>query len=136
ALIAEYQRSPQIGPLGDFAGERAEDATSASYTELPASYKPAPRRKPGHGRPGTGPGPGPAPGSRPGAKGGRQGSGWRRWLRAHMAWAGGAPAPKTVCGSSGHAGGGPDACMVKLSQGTADAAWLVQASGFESGQPV
>jgi hypothetical protein len=46
------------------------------------------------------------------------------------------PAPKTVCGSSGHAGGGPDACMVKLSQGTTSTAWLVQASGFESGQPV
>src|SRR6476620_10832702 len=135
ALIAEYQRSPQIGPLGDFAGERAEDATSASYTELPASYKPAPRRKPGHGR--TGPG----PGSRPGSTGGRRGSGWRRWLRAHMAWAGWAsggapPAPKSVCGSSGHAGGGPDACMVKQSQGTTGTAWLVQASGFESGQPV
>ena len=67
ALIAEYQRSPQIGPLGDFAGERAEDATSASYTELPASYKPAPRRKPGHGR--TGPGPRlPVPGLRAGVK--------------------------------------------------------------------
>jgi len=167
ALIAEYQRSPQIGPLGDFAGERAEDATSASYTELPASYKPAPRRKPDHGRSG------PGPGSRPGSKGGRQGSGWRRWLRAHMAWAGWAsvgaalvvvgvilgsalssssspsplsgqggppagppPAPKTVCGSSGHAGGGPDACMVKQSQGTTGTAWLVQASGFEAGQPV
>ena len=50
ALIAEYQRSPQIGPLGEFAGERAEDATSASYTELPASYRPARRRKPAHGR--------------------------------------------------------------------------------------
>jgi hypothetical protein len=166
ALIAEYQRSPQIGPLGEFAGERAEDATSASYTELPASYRPARRRKPpGHGRPGrTDPG--------TGAAGGRQGSGWRRWLRAHMAWAGwasvgaalvvvgvilgsalssssslntgagqggppgGPPAPKTVCGSSGHAGGGPDACMVKLSQGTTGTAWVVQASGFESGQPV
>jgi hypothetical protein len=167
ALIAEYQRSPQIGPPGEFAGERAEDATSASYTELPASYKPAPRRKPGHGR--TGPG----LGSRPGSTGGRRGSGWRRWLRAHMAWAGWAsvgaalvvvgvilgsalsssstqttgsgqggppggppPAPKSVCGSSGHAGGGPDACMVKQSQGTTGTAWLVQASGFESGQPV
>ena len=164
ALIAEYQRSPQIGPLGEFAGERAEDATSASYTELPASYKPAPRRKPGHGRSG------PGPGSRPGSTGGRQGSGWRRWLRAHLAWAGWAsvgaalvvvgvilgsalsssstqntgsgpggpgggppPAPKSVCGSSGHAGGGPDACMVKLSQGTTGTTWLVQASGFESG---
>jgi hypothetical protein len=80
ALIAEYQRSPQIGPLGEFAGERAEDATSASYTELPASYKPARRRKPGHGR--TGPEAG------TGSSGGRQGSGWRDWLRAHMAWAG------------------------------------------------
>src|SRR6266567_519913 len=163
ALIAEYQRSPQIGQLGEFAGERAEDATSASYTELPASYRPASRRKPGHGR--TGPGTGPGPG--------RQGSGWRRWLRGHMAWAGWAsagaalvvvgvilgsalsssstpdtgsglggppggppPAPKTVCGSSGHAGGGPGACMVKQSQGTTGTAWVVQASGFESGQPV
>ena len=85
ALIAEYQRSPQIGPLGEFAGERAEDATSASYTELPASYRPAPRRKPAHGR--TGPGR-TDPGTGTGAAGGRQGSGWRRWLRAHMAWAG------------------------------------------------
>jgi serine/threonine protein kinase len=168
ALIAEYQRSPQIGPLGEFAGERAEDATSASYTELPASYKPARRRKPAHGR--TGPGR-TDPGT--GAGAGRQGSGWRRWLRAHMAWAGWAsvgaalvvvgvilgsalsssstpntasnsgpppggplPAPETVCGSSGQAGGGPDACMVMQSQGTTATAWVVQASGFESGQPV
>ena len=167
ALIAEYQRSPQIGPLGESAGERADDATSASYTELPASYRPAPRRKPGHGRSG------PGTGARPGSAGGRQGSGWRRWLRAHMAWAGWAsvgaalvvvgvilgsalsssssqspgsgqggppggppPAPKSVCGASGHAGGGPDACMVRQSQGTTSTAWLVQASGFESGQPV
>src|SRR6266496_4172513 len=85
ALIAEYQRSPQIGPLGEFAGERAGDATSASYTELPASYQPARRRKPAHGR--TGPGrTGPGPGT--GTAGGQQDSGWRRWLRAHMAWAG------------------------------------------------
>jgi len=167
ALIAEYQRSPQIGPLGEFAGERAEDATSASYTELPASYKPAPRRKPGHGR--TGPGR-TDPGTRTGTAGGRQGSGWRRWLRAHMAWAGWAsvgaalvvvgvilgsalsssstptpsnsglpgrpPAPQTVCGSSGRAGGPPGACMVMRSQGTTGTPWVVQASGFESGQPV
>ena len=162
ALIAEYQRSPQIGPLGEFADERG-DATSASYTELPASYKPAPRRKPGHGRTGpghgrTGPGPGAAGGSR-----------WRRWLRAHMAWAGWASVgaalvvigvilgsalssssspntvqvppgpprpPKTVCGSSGHVGGGPDACMVQQSLGPASAAWIVRASGFEPGKPV
>ena len=170
ALIAEYQRSPQIGPLGEFAGERADDATSASYTELPASFRPARRRKPAHGR--TGPGR-TDPGTGAGAR--RQGSGWRRWVRAHMAWAGWAsvgaalvvvgvilgsalssssttdstsnsgnsgppggppPAPKTVCGSSGHAGGGPDACMVMRSQGTTGTAWVVKASGFESGQPV
>jgi len=174
ALIAEYRRSPQIGPLGEFADERSDDATSASYTELPASYRPAPRRKPGHGKPGHGePGHGrPGPGSGSGSTGGHQGSGWRRWLRAHMAWAGWAsvgaalvvvgvilgsalssssspntlsgqggppggppPAPKTVCGPSGHAGG-PGACMVKQSQGTTGTAWVVQASGFESGQPV
>jgi serine/threonine protein kinase len=163
ALIAEYQRSPQIGPLGEFSGERAEDATSASYTELPASYRPASRRKPGHGRAGPG----------TGSTGGRQGSGWRRWLRAHMAWAGWAsvgaalvvigvilgsalssssspgpaassngglpvppPAPKTVCGSSGQGGGGPAACMVKQSRGPASAAWVVRASGFAPGKPV
>jgi len=51
--------------------------------------------------------------------------------------ASGPPAPpKTVCGSSGHAGGGPDACMVRQSLGPADAAWVVQASGFEPGKPV
>ncbi|HYY18682.1 MAG TPA: hypothetical protein VE864_07555, partial [Streptosporangiaceae bacterium] len=46
------------------------------------------------------------------------------------------PAPKTVCGSSGHAGGGPDVCMVQRSQGTAGDTWIVRASGFEPGQPV
>jgi serine/threonine protein kinase len=162
ALIAEYQRSPQIGPLGEFSGERAEDATSASYTELPASYRPAPRRKPGHGRAGPG----------TGSTDGRQGSGWRRWLRAHMAWAGWAsvgaalvvvgvilgsalsspssqspvssqgvppgppPAPNTVCGSPGHVGGAPGACMIRQSRGSASAAWVVQANGFAPGKPV
>src|SRR5215468_3241006 len=146
ALITEYQRSPQIGPLGESADERA-DATSASYTELPAD-RPAPRRKPGHARTGTGTAGGP---------------GWRRWLRGHMAWAGWAtvgaalveigvnlgsalssssspgpattagglpsppPAPPTVCGSSGQAADAPGACMVKQSRGTADARWIVRA---------
>jgi serine/threonine protein kinase len=154
ALITEYQRSPQIGPLGESADERA-DATSASYTELPAD-RPAPRRRPGHARTGAGTGGGP---------------GWRRWLRAHMAWAGWAsvgaalvvigvilgsalssssspgpvsngvppsppPAPLTVCNSSDQAADGPDACMVRQSRGTADAAWAVRARGFEPGQPV
>jgi hypothetical protein len=157
-LIAEYQRSPQIGPLSESADERG-DSTSASYTELPASYRPASRRKPGHGRTGASPG----AGAGAGAAGG---PGWRRWLRAHLAWAGWAGvgaalvvvgvvlgsslsgsssqnplpvpprAPKTVCGSSGQAGSEPGACMVRQSLGSAGAAWVVRASGFEPGQPV
>ena len=71
ALIGEYQRSPQLAAFGQVGAAPGDDATAASYTELPASYKPAPRRKPGAR---SGPGPG-----RPG---------WRRWLRSHMAWAG------------------------------------------------
>ena len=70
ALIEEYQRSPQLAALGESDDDRSDDATAASYTELPASYKPVPRRKPGTGSPGPGE------------------SGWRRWLRSHMAWAG------------------------------------------------
>jgi len=88
ALIGEYQRNPQLTALSRPDEDR--DATSASYTELPASYKPAPRRKPGHGRSGHG---------RPGATaadgaGGSRGAGpgWRQWLRSHLAWAGWASA--------------------------------------------
>ena len=54
ALIGEYQRSPQLAAAGQpGAGldeDRGDDATSASYTELPASYKPVSRRKPVPGR--------------------------------------------------------------------------------------
>jgi serine/threonine protein kinase len=145
ALIADYQRTPQL-PAPDEIGD---DATSASYTELPASYKPVPRR-----RPGTGPG-------------------WRRWLRAHLAWAGWAsvgaalvvvgvilgaalsssnlpnpnptsslappaggppPPPPSVCGPS--QAGGPELCMVNQSQGTVSTAWIVQGSGFAPQTPV
>ena len=127
ALIAEYQRSPQIGPLGEFAGERAEDATSASYTELPASYRPAP---PAASPPGRPPGPGPrGPGAGPsgirlaalaagahglgrlGLRRGGPGRGRRhpRFRAQQLEYAEHAsgppgrppPAPKTVCGSSG-----------------------------------
>jgi hypothetical protein len=41
-----------------------------------------------------------------------------------------------VCNSSDQAADGPDACMVRQSRGTADAAWAVRARGFEPGQPV
>ena len=90
ALITEYQRNPQLTALSQPDDDR--DVTAASYTELPASYKPAPRRKPGHGRAG-------ASGSRrssgsPGSAGsfGSAGSGWRQWFRTHLAWAGWASA--------------------------------------------
>src|SRR5579859_7102334 len=68
ALITQYQRSPQFAAQ---AGPGEEDSTSASYTELPASYKPRPRRPPkGAGSPAA-PGPG------------RLG-----WVRTHLAWVG------------------------------------------------
>jgi serine/threonine protein kinase len=161
ALIAEYQRSPQLAALGQPDDDR-DDATSASYTELPASYKPAPRGRAGHGR--TGP---------------AAGSSWRRWLRTHMAWAGWASvgaalvvvgvilgaalssssspgsspntkqtnnsvpvplappvAPQTVCGVSAAKTGGPALCMLNMSMGTADAAWIVQGRGFSPRTPV
>ena len=50
----EFQRSPQPSAVDDTGEDRGDDATSASYTELPASYKPASRRKPGTGSPGPG----------------------------------------------------------------------------------
>jgi serine/threonine protein kinase len=90
ALITEYQRNPQLTALSQPDDDR--DITAASYTELPASYKPAPRRKPGHGRTG-GSGSRRSSGS-PGSAGssGPAGSGWRHWLRTHLAWAGWASA--------------------------------------------
>jgi hypothetical protein len=163
ALIGEYQRSPQLSPAGPLGSGSGDDATNASYTELPASYKPAPRRKPGRGR------------TPPGAPAGSQGSGWRRWLREHMAWAGwasvgaalvvvgvilgaalsgssapsqtrssptgsalpagGPPAPPdTVCGSSGQ--GTQGLCMVGQSLGSARLAWVVRGHGLPPRTPV
>ncbi len=68
-LIAQYQRNPLLagakpGPSGQ---DDSGDATSASLTELPASYQPKPRRQ----------------ASRP-----RPPAGWRRWVRTHLAWVG------------------------------------------------
>ena len=54
ALIEEYQRSPQLAALSEPDDDRSSDATAASYTELPAAYKPVPRRRPGTGSPGAG----------------------------------------------------------------------------------
>jgi len=152
ALIAQYQRDPLLAPRsregagsGDHAGD---DATSASYTELPASYRPRRRRRHGRSRPQQPSGP----------------AGWRRWVRAHMAWVGwvsvgaalivggvilgaalsssgsapppGPPLPPaTVCGTF-VASPGPGLCMVKQSEGAATAAFTIQGSGFAPGASV
>jgi len=155
ALIAEYQRNPLLAN-GKPAEEHAEDATSASYTELPASYMPAPRRRPEPGR------------SRHATAGNAE-PGWRRWIRAHLAWIGwtsvgaalvtvgvilGAalsssstpapaalptgspggppPAPDTTCGSVkvGAGNSGPALCMGK-SQGDANTVFVVRGTRFD-----
>ena len=147
ALIGEYQRSPVFATASHET--RGEESTSASLTELPAAYKP--RRKAGRGRP-------------------RQeqqayaGSGWRQWLRAHLAWAGwtavgaalviggvilGAsltstgdtlgsgppPPPPTACRSSAQVSSGPMLCMVQ-SAGEPSSTFVVHGSGFAPGTPV
>src|SRR5579859_7786801 len=70
ALIAQYQSNPLLAAgqpraedsADDSAADSAADATSASYTELPASNLPrAFTRRP---------------------------AGWRLWVRTHLAWAG------------------------------------------------
>ena len=137
ALIAQYQRNPLLASGQPRHEDSGADATSASYTELPASYQPkkSPRRP----------------------------AGWRRWVKTHMAWVGwvsvgaalvvggvilgaslsssgspggGSPppvAPQTVCGTDGVAG--HMLCMNK-SQGDPDAAFVVEGQGFPPGQHV
>ncbi len=149
ALIGEYQRSPQLAALAENGEDRGEDATAASYTELPASYKPAPRRPP----------------KGAGSKGAKEStSGWRDWVRTHLAWVGwasvgaalivagvvigasltsssstGPPpppaAPHTVCGPSLKAAGGPIVCMNR-SQGDSSSAFVVEGGGFAPRTPV
>jgi serine/threonine protein kinase len=137
ALIAQYQRNPLLASAQP-APEDSGDATSASYTELPASYQPKPRRQP----------------ARPG---------WRQWVRAHLAWVGwvsvgaalvvggvilgasltssGSPrppipaAPQTVCGTFQSAAG-PGLCMVQHSQGSASDTFTVQGQDFAPGSSV
>jgi serine/threonine protein kinase len=71
-LIREYQRGP-LPAGGALPGEDREDSTSPSQTDLPASYRPKPRSR-GSGSPARGPRWLPA--------------GLRRWVAAHLAWAG------------------------------------------------
>jgi serine/threonine protein kinase len=153
ALIAQYQRNPLLasGRPSEPGQEHADDATSASYTELPASglqsSRPAPSLQPSLARSHRAP----------------MTARWRRWLAAHMAWAGWAavgaalvvggvflgaalsssgspavppPAPATVCSSSNAAPAQPALCMVNQSQGTATAQFAVRGSGFAPGAQV
>jgi serine/threonine protein kinase len=133
ALIAQYQRNPLLA-AGQPDSQDSADATSASYTELPASYQPKkPPRRP---------------------------AGRRRWVKAHLAWVGwvsvgaalvvggvilgasltssGNPAdtipplaPLTVCGTQAVAG--HMLCMNR-SQGDPTADFIVEGHGFAPGQ--
>jgi serine/threonine protein kinase len=140
ALISEYQRNPEFavqGADGEPAEERSDDATNASYSELPASRLPAQRRE--RGRP----------------RRAARSAGWRQWLRTHMAWAGWAavgaalvvggvilgaslsssgtptpppPPPDSAC-SAITLGPGPGVCMNEA-QGNPTTAFTVRGKGF------
>jgi serine/threonine protein kinase len=133
ALIAQYQRNPLLASGQPLQEDSGGDATSASYTELPASYQP--RKSP------------------------RQPTGWRRWVKAHLAWVGwvsvgaalvvggvilgasltgsGAPAPPvappTACGGQDVAS--HMLCM-NQSQGDPTTDFIVEGQDFPPGQPV
>jgi hypothetical protein len=154
ALITQYQRSPQFAAQ---AGPGEEDSTSASYTELPASYKPRPRRPPkGAGVLGTPGAPGAGtPGSGP------SGAGRKGWIRTHLAWAGWAsvgaalivagvilgasltssssqvgppPPPKTDCASV--AGRDGTFVCVNKNRGFPDTAFVLEGGGFAPRAPL
>jgi Protein kinase domain len=167
ALIGEYQRSPQFAALAPAHEARGEESTSASLPELPAAYRP--RRKPGRARPRRKPGRArarrkPGGGRPPQAHPADAGSGWRQWLRAHLAWAGwtavgaalvvggvilGAsltstgdtlgsgppPPPPTACHSSGQVSRGPAVCMVQAA-GEPSTTFVVHGTGFAPRTPV
>jgi serine/threonine protein kinase len=143
ALIAQYQQNPLLAgaPSTSPADRDSGDATSASYTELPASYQPKPRRQAAPARSSAG-------------------GGWRRWVKAHLAWVGwvsvgaalvvggvilgaslsssGSPtppplAPQTECGTAdvtSHM-----LCM-NQSQGDPNTDFILEGQGFPPGQPV
>jgi len=132
ALIAQYQSNPLLAAgqprAEDSAHDSVADATSASYTDLPASN--LPRMSP------------------------RRPVGWRHWARTHLAWAGWASvgaalvvggvilgasltsssdelppplAPQTVCGTQDAAS--HMLCMSR-SQGYPTTRFVVEGQGF------
>jgi serine/threonine protein kinase len=134
ALIAQYQSNPLLASgQQSLQEDSGGDATSASYTELPASYQPK--------------------------KSQRRPVGWRQWVKAHLAWVGwvsvgaalvvggvilgasltgstaGAPplAPQTACGAQDVAS--HMLCM-NQSQGDLNAGFIIEGQGFPPGQPV
>jgi serine/threonine protein kinase len=143
ALIAQYQSNPLLASGQPREQDSAADATSASYTELPASFQPKKKSPP------------------PRSHAASRSSGWRRWVREHLAWVGwvcigaalvvggvilgasltssGSPglpppvAPQTVCGSQGVAS--HMLCM-NQSQGDPSATFIVEGQGFPPGQQV
>ncbi len=158
-LIGQYQRSPQLVGLTPASGAPGDDATAASFTELPAAYKPPRPRQAQRGpsEPGAG---------RPADWSARAiGVSWQRWLGARLAWIGwitvgaalvvggvvlGAsltsssapppaadrpPAPPS-CASSGPSRSSlPSICLVQ-SVGSSDATFVVRGTGFAPGVPV
>jgi serine/threonine protein kinase len=152
ALIAEYQRNPLLAGGGEQrSAPEHEDATSASYTELPASYRPPSRRRPPPRQDDT---------TEPEGRG--LGLRTRRWIRTHLAWVGWASAgaaliavgvvlgasltssgttpqpppnglppaaPHTLC--SEVADSGPNLCM-NISRGLPDTDYVIRGRGFAS----
>ncbi|MGD0604307.1 MAG: serine/threonine-protein kinase [Streptosporangiaceae bacterium] len=88
-LIGEYQRSPQL--VGLTSRAPGEDSTAASFTELPAGYKPPRRREAQRGPRETRRSREPRETrGRRGAIGaiGAIGADWQRWLGGRLAWIG------------------------------------------------
>ncbi len=154
ALIGEYQRSPQLAALTQVSEEHTDEATAASFTELPAAatYKQllGHRHERGRSRHGTA---------------ADAGSGWRHWFRTHLAWAGWAAvgaalvvggvilgasltssgdnsppnpqpvAPATKCAPADQVPEGPALCMVR-SEGNPEDTFVVHGSGLAPRTPV
>jgi serine/threonine protein kinase len=166
ALIGEYQRNPLLAGGGQQGEEpdEPEDPTSASYTELPASYRPPAKRRNhrSHQVPPAEEATEPENDLR--RLVGRSG----RWIGTHLAWVGWAsvgaalitvgvilgasltssgtpapgppnggppPAPQYVC-PQGLPATGPGLCMVRTSEGSPDTPYMIHGRGFAPGTSI